>query len=78
MGSDFLFAVPSYLSGIARTLDLGGTFDSYNESSTGEEADRRAISADWRMVGQDLREAMRRFDEDQPAPTQLALALAER
>ena len=52
--TDFLFAQPSFLSGLARVLDLFGLFDSYNESRTGAEADARAIYADWAMVGQDL------------------------
>ena len=30
--SNYLFATPSFLSGAARTLDLWGTFDGYNES----------------------------------------------
>lgn len=51
----FLFAVPSFLSGFGRVLDLGGAFDSYNISPTPEIADSRAIFADWLVVGEDLR-----------------------
>lgn len=58
MGSDFLFAMPSRLSGVARTLDLGATFDSYNESRTPNEADARALFGDWRAVGRSLLQAM--------------------
>jgi hypothetical protein len=58
MGSDFLFARASYLSGVARLLDFGATFTDYNHSPTPEEADRRAIRADWRAVGVDLQETM--------------------
>ena len=78
MGSDFLFAMPSLLSGVARTLDLGSTFDSYNASKTPEEADRRALVADWKSTGQDLDRAMRTHEEQQPQPSQMALALGER
>ena len=75
MGSDFLFAMPSTLSGVARSLDLGGTFDSYNSSQTGEEADRKALTSDWRSVGKDLHDAMEKFEADQHlhAPRDLAL-----
>ena len=52
--SDFLFAEPSFLSGVARILDVGGTFDGYNISRDGLQADARALYADWRIVGQDL------------------------
>lgn len=54
MGSEFLFARPSVLSGIARSLDLWGTFDSYNESPNEAIADARALHADWRSVGESL------------------------
>ena len=53
-----LYAVPSWLSGAARALDMGGTFDRYNFSRTGTEADRRAIASDWHRIGDDLRHVM--------------------
>jgi len=56
--TDFLFATPSFLAGVGRSLDLGGHFDEYNRSKNNEEADRRAMAADFQAVGQDLREAM--------------------
>lgn len=52
--SDFLFAQPSGLFGAARLLDLGGNFDSYNRSRTGEEADQRALTSDWMMMSKDF------------------------
>lgn len=56
--SYFLGAVPSALSGVARILDIGGTFDSYNSSSTEDEADAKAHGMDWQLVGDDLRRAI--------------------
>jgi hypothetical protein len=61
MGSlrtDFLFANPSILSGIARILDLFGVFDFYNASRDGNEADFRAIYSDWSVVGNDISTAV--------------------
>jgi hypothetical protein len=55
--SDFLFAQPSFLSGLARWLDLSGKFDFYNISPDGETADALALYSDWRAVGQELRRA---------------------
>jgi len=52
--SDFLFASSSYITGIARLLDLFGVLDDYNVSATPELADARALFADWRTVGKDL------------------------
>jgi hypothetical protein len=56
-----LFAQPSFAEGLARTLDIGGTFDAYNESQTSEEADRLAIASDWYAVGADLLSAINRY-----------------
>jgi len=56
--TDFLFAQPSFGSGAARVLDLYGTFDAYNTSTSEEEADERAIASDWLVVGKDLSDAM--------------------
>ena len=55
-----LFAMPSFLNGFSRVLDLGGTFDVYNENETGEKADCQALSSDWRQVGEDIYFAMER------------------
>lgn len=58
---DFLFARPSFWSGLGRWLDLSGRFDFYNISRDGETADALALYSDWRMVGQELRRACRAF-----------------
>jgi hypothetical protein len=62
---DFLFATPTRISGVARFFDLAGAFDAYNISETGEEADAKAMYADWAMVGEDLRcSIIAEVDED--------------
>lgn len=48
--TDFLFARPSFLGGMARVLDIGGTQQEYNYSLSGEQADRIALEQDWRAV----------------------------
>lgn len=55
---NFLYALPSFLSGSARVLDLGGTFDEYNDSPNGQVADARAIYSDWLAVGVALSSCM--------------------
>lgn len=62
--SDFLFARPSLLSGAARTLDIGGTFDRYNESAGSADADRRALAADVRSIGRDFYRAIDAFKKN--------------
>lgn len=62
--TDFLFAEPSFASGIGRVVDLAGVFDDYNISETPIEADEKAIAADWLVVGQDISDAMRENDPE--------------
>jgi len=50
----YLAAQPELLYGVARLLDLGNTFDLYNNCSTGDQADLIGILSDWEIVGQDL------------------------
>lgn len=52
--TNFLFPTPSFLTGMARTLDLHGDLNQYNESGTGQEADLRGLRCDWAMVHADL------------------------
>lgn len=61
MSSDFLFAMPTFLRGVASVVDLAGTAEdgSYNVSRTPKQADVRAIASDWLMVGRDLDSAIR-------------------
>jgi len=58
----FLFPMPSALSGIARILDIGCTYNAYNHSDSPEEADWKAIYSDWAIVGQDLVSAAREIN----------------
>ena len=69
--SDFLYARPSFLEGVARIFDLRGTLNEYNVSPTGKEADAVAIWSDWAAIGQDMRDAIGEFEEEEteaPAP----------
>lgn len=69
MWSDLLFAMPSWLAGVARTLDLAGQFDEYNDSRTERLADAKALLCDWRAVGDALRDAMKAFVLEPQKPT---------
>jgi hypothetical protein len=64
--SDFLVAAPSLLSGAGRLLDWYGLYDAYNVSRNTQEADAKAMFSDWRIVGQDLDDAMVEFETTQP------------
>jgi hypothetical protein len=56
--TDFLFARPSFASGMARLVDFGCTFDQYNISDSTVEADVRASVSDWLSVGDDIKAAV--------------------
>jgi hypothetical protein len=65
--SGFLFAAPSFLQGLASALDLSGTLVEYNISKTPQDADVRAISSDWAVVGKDISTATENLAEEKEA-----------
>lgn len=60
--TDYLFTRPSFLSGMARSLDLAGVYTRYNVSRDGDEADRRALAADVAALGADFRLVLAELD----------------
>ena len=50
-----LFASPSVITGTAKLVDIGATFDEYNKNETPKEADFWSLWSDWCAVGDDLR-----------------------
>ena len=56
--TDFLFNIPSFLSGFASVIDIGGTLNRYNESRSPNEADVMALSSDFIAIGKDMRDAI--------------------
>ena len=56
--SDYLFAQPSFLEGVARNLDLLGTLEVYNTANSAEDADRRAQREDVSALHNDMQRAM--------------------
>lgn len=64
MSTYLLFARPSFISGMARVLDLGCTLNEYNQSLSPDSADYHAISSDWYAVGADIRAAVANYEND--------------
>ncbi len=58
-----LFSRPSFLEGMCRVMDMGNTLQVYNRSRTSAIADHEAIESDWRMVGRDIKVALRRHGQ---------------
>ena len=63
--TDFLTATSTLVTGMGSVLNIGGNYYSHNESASSEEADQIAIAKDWRMVGQDIRAGMEKFEDQQ-------------
>jgi len=59
----FLFARPSFLTGIARIADPLGKLNDYNTSQGENLADYRALRSDWATVGDDLKFAIQQYEE---------------
>jgi hypothetical protein len=64
--TDFLCESSSFLAGVGSVLSIRGHNHKYNVSDNPDEV---AISHDWHMVGQDMRDALKKADTefcDQP------------
>jgi hypothetical protein len=59
--SDFLFARPSLIEGVARMVDLSNSLNDYNYARTGAQADARAIFEDWKAIGHDVQVALEKL-----------------
>ena len=64
ISSGTLFARPSAVEGVARIVDFAATLQDYNTSSTETEADFRALKDDWKVVGDDLRYAIKKHEQE--------------
>ena len=60
----FLFADPSFLSGMAGVMDITGSLLIYNSSKTGADADTRAIASDWAVIGSHISDAAKALEEE--------------
>jgi hypothetical protein len=57
--TDYLFARPSFLRGLARVVDMGGRLNrgAYNRSRSPAHADTKALLSDWQVVADDFASA---------------------
>lgn len=62
MYSDFLYARPSFLEGMARVMDIGSTLNEYNSSG---DPDTIALLMDWLVVGQAMRQAINQYETEE-------------
>ncbi len=57
-----LLRQPNFFKGFSRVFDLFGKLDNYNYSETEEKADFNALRKDWEMIGEDLLNAIKKYE----------------
>ena len=62
--SDFLFAMPKTVDGIASVIVLFGVYNVYNNSVSELEADRRAFTADMQALQRDMKAALNAVNQE--------------
>jgi hypothetical protein len=65
-GTDYLFARPSFIEGIARNIDMFGTLNCYNYPINDEDADYRAMKADRAALRADFAVAFQKLKNAYP------------
>ena len=61
INSSGLFNYPSFQKGLSRVFDLFGNIDIYNYSDSDDEADYNALKSDWKLVGCDIKNAIKNY-----------------
>ena len=59
------YARPGFFEGMARIMDFGNTMNRYPKYRSAAEEDTLALRSDWVTIGNDIRVAIREFDETQ-------------
>lgn len=59
----YLFPTPSFWTGLASLIDVGGGLNMANYASTDAQADSDAIRSDWLAVGDDIAAAILQVHE---------------
>jgi len=58
----YLLPKKSFLIGMGSIFNLRGKYYDYSTSESGIKADRKALENDWKMIGQDMRDAQKQFE----------------
>lgn len=56
--TDFLYSQGSFMIGFGSVANVPGNYYDFNYSSSEEEADRRAVACDWKMIQMDMENAI--------------------
>jgi len=61
--TDYLLPKYSFLRGAGSVLNVAGNYFVFNYSSSGEEADVKALLSDWGVIGQDIIESTENLEK---------------
>ncbi len=60
--TNILFPRTSSIIGMGSIFNIAGNYFDFNYSTSGAEADAKAIESDWAMIGEDIEESINRAD----------------
>lgn len=60
--------LPSLVSGVASIVDFSNLTEKYNISKTEQEADYKALLADWKAIGIDMQNAIHEYAQNAKQP----------
>lgn len=60
-----LQARPSFLAGMAKSVDVFNTLNKYQKSLEGAKVDKKALKNDWTVVGNDIVSAIAQYEQKQ-------------
>jgi hypothetical protein len=62
--TNFLTADSTFLTGAGTAFNLAGSYYRFNFSPTSTAADAKALFSDWAITGQDIKDAMTSFSQE--------------
>lgn len=60
--SSYLFGKSGFLTGCGSIFNISGNYFLFNYSKNGTEADLKALQNDWGLIGQDIKNAKKAFN----------------
>ncbi|PXY41198.1 hypothetical protein DMB65_09600 [Flavobacterium cheongpyeongense] len=60
--TDYLFSKCTFWRGIGSVFNVPGNYYEFHISETELEADHKALTSDWENIGEDIREAKKKFE----------------
>ena len=56
--TDFLFSKGSFFTGMGNVFNIAGRYHNFNTSASDQEANKKALRSNWKIVGQTMRKCL--------------------